>query len=571
MPSISLFPVSGQNLDLVLDLWGADSRFKKEQVEGLPGNHPLKRYLYHNEAPTPIRSIIASVRKRYNAFAILETPYQDHEFLESFSKFYGFSFSAFEKECERLHFFSSVSNDAMEVIKLLEDGKNAEEISASVQKLKYRGFCVLRPTESYVVGRTAIAFDTTTYNENSEALKLHEYEIGSSPFLTCSLRCEANIFNAAFSVDVPVFLQQDPNLGHCATASLWVVSHLMSKNFGAHHYNYSTITKQAIGGIAREREGDIIHSSERGLDVNEIANALAATGVNPLVITPFGSGSPEASYLRFTHELYSFVESGFPVLLCVDPENHDDTYGHVVTIVGHSLPRGTAHFLELPFSEGSNNSQLIRHHLISANVRVYYAHDDAYGPFNRVILAGPFDETISDAPYMATNLTRDELPYIPSAAIIPAPKPIKNFSGKQLDTLLLHFNGRWEAEIVENNPEIGFFWRSLLVTGAEFKRSLSRRNYSPELKRHYASLHLPKYVWLYEVTCADLNNPVDCFPEKGNRRIHGEFLYDATSPKTTAVLLAERMLHLYRDYTFESPQQYDEISHVDDYECFSRL
>lgn len=570
MSCISLSPVSGADLDCILDLWDKNLTFRKDDANRIPDEHPLKGYLSRNEAPTPIRSIIASVRKRYRAFGIHETPYLDYEFLESFAKFYGFSFSKFEQDCERLHFFSSNRNDCTELIKLLEEGRDADEIYGRVRGLKYHGFCVFRPTESYVVGRTAIAFDTKTHVQDTDILRLHEYEVGSTPFLTCSQRCEANIYNAAFSVDVPVFIQQDPNLGQCATASLWVVSNLMSKNFGAHHYNYGTITKQATGSVAWEREGDVIHSGERGLDVNEITTALSATGVNPLVITPYGPGSPEANYLRFTHELYSFVESGFPVLLCVDPENPEEGYGHVVTVVGHSLPRSTTHFLELPFSEANDDTKLIRHHLISTNIKVYYAHDDAYGPFNRVIFAGPFDQSISNSPYMAVNLTREEIHYTPSAAVIPAPKPIKNFSVKQLQDLLLHFNRIFEGKIVEHRPNMGFFWRSLLVTGAEYKRSLSRRGYCSELKKYYASLHLPKYVWLYEVTFADLNDPVDCFPEKGNRRIDGEFLYDATSPKTMAILLAERVLHRYRDCTFENPTEYVSLSQVEDYECFSR-
>jgi hypothetical protein len=105
------------------------------------------------------------------------------------------------------------------------------------------------------------------------------------------------------------------------------------------------------------------------------------------------------------------------------------------------------------------------------------------------------------------------------------------------------------------------------VEGADFKHSLATRGYSPRLRTWYASLHLAKYVWLYEVTMvpgASLEhwNGVS----SKHRKIHGEFLYDATTPDYDVHLLAERFLTAYPDE--DSPHRRRDDPEAGLYDCF---
>jgi len=77
-------------------------------------------------------------------------------------------------------------------------------------------------------------------------------EFDGRPFLKVAQPCVANLLSAHFVIDAPEFIQQDPNLGHCATASLWVTTRAMARRFGTNQYQYGTITRQAMGGSRDE-------------------------------------------------------------------------------------------------------------------------------------------------------------------------------------------------------------------------------------------------------------------------------------------------------------------------------
>lgn len=592
---INLKVVTRREMDQIVELWDSHLQQDTSRVKQLPKDHPLSPFLRKNMAPDPIRSVLSSVRGHFDVFGIMESPYMDLEFWDSHTGFYGTSFTKYSQECCRLHFFSGGDHHAEKLVELLTSGKSEKDAKTEFPEIVYRGYCVFRPTPSHVVGRVAIEFDPSPPDVVRKGVLLTELERDGIPYLKATQTCTANLLSARFEVKTPEFIQQDPNLGYCATASLWVTSSLMSENFGTHRYRYGAITRQAIGW-GNHANSEVIHdpmSEQAGLSVSEIANGLSAIGANCLVITPTATEQPQQMFARVSHEVYSFVESGFPVLCCI--ENAKTGEGHVVTIVGHSLPKNLKIDNLIRASDVLRNKErqgFHRHYLLSSLVKLYYAHDDAYGPFNRMELVGgvsPVSEpgwfksfvkgkthnsTRSGDPAIRIALGRLRTDYLLKTSLVPVPPQIRSFGWDQLEELLLHF-ARYEARILEGLKQDGhkksiFVWRSLIVSGAEFKRSVWRRDYSEALKKWYAVLHLPKYVWLYEITAIDESNPSEILTIEGERPIDGEFLFDATCPKTDVMLLSERLGGSYRHYG-QPEKDFLEDQHSQDcrYECYT--
>lgn len=577
---ISLKEVPSSEIDETLRLWNEGLEYQQQKLAELSETNIFRKYLDRNRpgAAGPIRSILSCVRVRYGAFGLLESPYLDSDFWHNHSTFYSGSFSRYPVECDRLHFFSGPEERITALKERLLAGATAQEIEDKLQ-LRYCGYCVLRPTPAFVVGRTALAFDERPGEEICDRVALLAEEKDSKPFLKVKYPCVANLCNARFEICTVEFIQQDPNLGHCGTAALWVTTKAMANRFATNRFQYGTITRQALRGWNRDREVNMVYdpsNMDSGLSVSEMRNALAETSANSMQFMAHNREDGEdgrRAFARLSHEIYSFVESGIPALLCV--EKVDSKEGHVVVAVGHGLPAEVDFRQCIPACQvvpsEHNVATADRHYLLSSAIRVYYAHDDSYGPFNRVVLLrGEAAEEQGDEPRIRVRLGRratSDREYWLRQVLVPVPKVVRTYSSQPLVMLPSYFETRSYSAAVWKRFEGGaFVWRSLLIEGAEFKQSVCRRHYSNKLRAWYASLHLPKYVWLYEMCFVpeaelehwaakshwDVNTP--------SRNVVGEFLYDATCPSYDVGLLAERVGGLFRDYRTKGAATYERDS-----------
>lgn len=555
---ISLKLVTSKQIDEVTSLWDDDLNFITSSLTSLNPDNPFYKFISDNRSPLPIRSILASVRKHYNAFAILESPYLDLEFWDSHIGYYGTCFSKYPRECCRFHFFSGTNESGEKLIQELYNGKN-EDVLAELN-LKYRGYSVFRPIPSFVVGRTAIQFDSQHFDTMPSTVKLISAEKNGIPFLKATQKCVASILNATLEIVAPEFIQQDPHLGHCGTASLWVSTNISSTKFGTSHFRFPTITRHAVGKSMPNQHTGLLYNPldpNAGLSLEEIKNALAATGSGYQEVCQGEGESVDAALMRLGNFIYSYVESGLPVLLCLQNPKSGD--GHIVAAIGHALPKPGTAFKFLPLSFAVEKDIFSRHFLVSTSISLYYVHDDCYGPYNRVVLLPPhrqkIKKTISEKLQYFCSLKeksdedkfnkcvkielgrKSELNFI-AKAIVPVHFRIRNNSWDSLLLAITLFEELY-GEYIEKDT--AYLWRSYLITGSEFKRSLKSREYSQKLMGFYAPIHLPKYLWVHEITECTNSEVNKCFPTDGTRFIDGEFIYDATSPSYDVKLISRRL------------------------------
>jgi len=136
-----------------------------------------------------------------------------------------------------------------------------------------------------------------------------------------------------------------------------------------------------------------------------------------------------------------------------------------------------------------------------------------------------------------------------ASVLVPVPTDVHaDVNGVLINAIQRFIGDEDYANKVSTIEDPRFFWRCVLTKGADFKRTLGRREYAKELREWYATLHLPRYVWVVEVSMFPQNEFSALFPAKGEWLVDGEFLYDATAPYYDLHWIARRVLRQSSDW-----------------------
>jgi len=533
-----------KELSEVLDSWSGPDSIKREMMtSGTLG--PLEVFspmLEKNLNPIPLRSLLRIFLGRLGSnLAVLEDPYIEVEFWDTFSYFHSKSFSCKRKQCWRIHFFKWTTSREKQPASLVSGLYQGESQKGLLEKgFDYLGFATIRPTTSFCVGRTAVVFaDQPGGRAEIGEDKLEEDGI---PFCKGKGGQVANVGATRLEVDSVAFLQQDPIVGMCATASLWIASQVLASKFDLHKYPYIDISRQATQPNLTPfvlRPADDNEDLARGLTAAEICGAMIRTGAIPIVIMPRLFSNPDSGNAHLRDQLYTFVESELPVIICLQNLSKGKGSGHAVTAVGHlqanikAIPPIEKCAMSVLSPKGSQ-----RQFLVSLSVKRYYVHNDNYGPFDRMdflekddpLLKG-FDGKTLIAP---VKLSRDDSKiYDVKSLIIPIPPYVKN----RPDSILQDAHERFKVlfgQKVFSKEDRGVLWRIMLVKGSRFKQSLVDRQWPKKLIELYAEMHMPKYVWLCEFSIAAISDMkklmgVSSSRDHSYRMIDGEFIYDTTN------------------------------------------
>jgi hypothetical protein len=594
---IDLAPLECDQLKQVLtflETYASEGPFKPELVDSL-SKSPVRAFrdIRQNKNAGPLRSVLSSLCHRWNVVALRETPYRDGEFWDSHAGLYERCFVQYPVDCERLHFFScppegAVPGFAARLCAAFIEGLAWKQILGAFPQTEYRGYCVLRPVPSCNVSRTAVTFDERPISSPPlpNCVEFLPDEEDGCPVLAVYQDCPVHLLNAQLTVRSPEFIQQDPHLGACATASLWVATRRISTgDASVSKFPFSAITNQAIGAWTMQTAPNVgwdPTAGDAGFSVDQVKNAVTQCGWHCVEAAPIrGTLEAQSERLRFT--IMSYLDSGFPALLFLTPRQ--GSLGHVVATVGYCLPGKVNLASLLPFRQ-----QILedkdgvgiddRHFVVSGAVKVFYAHDDAYGPFNRVWYPSAQEqrdeadrllkESLPDASLQelerftalieARRHAENKRPWVRrsrvgpedmwlASALIPVPTDVRADVNGVLIKAIQRFTGDEDyATKVSKVRDPRFFWRCVLTKGADFKGTLGRRGYAEELRKWYATLHLPRYVWVVEVSMFPQDELSELFPAKGEWLVDGEFLYDATAPYYDSHWIAGRVLRQCSDW-----------------------
>jgi hypothetical protein len=404
--------------------------------------------------------LIAALRTTAKCVAV-ERHFIDKDYRDTFSHYHSKRFSTPSSRCQCLHFFDRAISRA----DLIAASDNKSKTTAITDA--YLGYSVIRPTKPNCIGRTFLK------------------PLSRGPVSANAALCQENvsILGTELRIGGFPFISQDADVTVCAESAVWMIVRYFSNRYRIYPETYPF----QIVSLTRDYSlGRIFPSA--GLYVWQMAEALRRLGFSPLIYTRLRFPSD------FDHLLYTYIESGFPVLACLAD--------HVVVAFGHRsdysiTPTGTATFFTSEYNIA------------------FVVNDDNEVPYQLLNKSG----TISDAGAQSSQYKFSDI----QEFIVPLPETVF-LPAESFKTVV--------TTILENDPDLGYrklspslknsrlVLRLLLTTGHSFKKHLaSRKMGHPVVETAYRNIPLPYFLWVCEISTIDAYS---------SHQIHGEILWDAT-------------------------------------------
>lgn len=396
---------------------------------------------------------------------VLERHYIDRDYRDTFSQYHSKRFITPDSRCLRLHFFDKPL-------------KRSDLVDSEVLQPSYLGYSVIRPTRPNCIGRTLIKSGCSSTTQGT----------------ICECEESVSLQGTELTINGFPFISQDADVTVCAQASLWMLARYYSDRYHIYPETYPV----QIGNLTRDYSvGRLFPSS--GLYVWQLAEALRRLNFAPLLYSrdqyaqiPQQSCHPD----NFEHLLYTYIESGIPVLAAFD--------NHVVVLFGHVSD----------YSKVSNLTPVAGCNFIysSALNWAYVGNDDNGFPYQLIT------NNVGQQPQQLY------MPYsINQIKQFVAPLPEKVFlTAESFETLVKAILVRQDFGYDILSPAIASetpVLRLFLTTGSSYKKRLTERGMGNMLVEDvYRNLPLPHFIWVCEISQQSI------YPDN----ILGEIIWDAT-------------------------------------------
>jgi hypothetical protein len=389
---------------------------------------------------------------------VLEPYYtcKDHRNLHS--NFYSKKFLEITSNCQRLHFFS-------------QDNLRPKELLANPDKFQtnYLGFSVIRPVNTRCLGRTVI----------------DPYKIGKSlgdGFYLLRTRFRAQINGTEFSVLGYPFTTQDTDATLCAHSALWGVCRYLSERYPHYKelypFDFIKMTESSKGRAF----------PYRGMTYTDYCKILTDFGTFPVtgVLQKKGPGDKVIQDIDAFNDMCAYVESGFPVLASLRLQN----VGHVISLIGHTLDYAA------PISERNGFVESSRF------LKQFIVVDDNHFPYEK--LGSDGDPENYAAQYGPSPMTGGKL-NLKDIITMTCPLPEKVFLPAR--------NAREKAmkhcqkflSILKQTGTEPFVTRLFVTSSSAFKKRklAAAKSGNDPASSLVASLHLPHFVWVMEISSVE--------------------------------------------------------------------
>jgi hypothetical protein len=375
----------------------------------------------------------------------------------------------------------------------------------------YIGFTVLKPNRVSSIGRTV-------------------FDPRKLPFVNghvCLAQYPVHILGAELIATGFPYMGQDTDVTICAHAACWMIFRYFSQRYSRYAEKWPYEVTQLTSDVST---GRLVPS--KGLTAHQITEMFSNFGFSPEI------------YIRdqypdlFDRLLYSYVESGLPVVVGLP--------GHAITIIGHQ-----SDFSQLPQGAVTTSYDYLTGLL---------ANDDNYMPYHAVRRDGPKPEG-----YFSNHQIKDI-----NLFIVPLYEKI-HLSAEHVfklseAILASHLNGAKAASQLLRYDQI--VTRVFLTSSKSFKKICRQKTLPLNLSDVYCSLHMPKFIWVCEISTPELF-------QKG--KVAGELIFDATAnPNDRLAFLAihypDLLLLNDRDALTDNPDRFTvdrlDTDSIESYDCY---
>ena len=417
-------------------------------------------------------------RLRDDVNFIIEYPYVDRVYRDSYYSYFSTKMTVYPRDCIRLSLFEGP----------LEPAQFREKLDRDVLQKKYFGFIVLRPTVPNIVGRSMIS---------PLALKAHNFLCISSTSLATA---------AAVKVSAEGFphSSQDGETISCAETSIWS----LMEYFSSKYFNYKPVLPSTIIETLRDRSNQRQLPSG-GLNIYDMAFALKKFGFGTKIyaIDQFGE-------VVFNRLLSCYLESGIPILAALDNRRSGGNIGHAVLIVGRNYVTDTQ-IDTLPVTREENG--VINKELTQRNIQLfdnddvnkeYVIIDDNFPPYQLAQLSNPAHY------YNNINWSKCQITSFVSPLY---PKVYLDAFEAKLHIKLLFLKIGFS---IPNGAEL--FIRVFLASSRSYKNYLTKEaTMQNDIRDFILDTPMPKFIWVGEFSTKALMKQ-----EKAN----GLIILGATEP-----------------------------------------
>lgn len=396
--------------------------------------------------------------------AFVEPVYVDKVYRDSYYTYYASKLASMPKNCIRISFFEDEEHQITE--------GDMDFSQFDYLKGNYRGFVVLRPTMSSIIGRNAIS---------PEIVKDYGFKI-----------CKTTICSTAggFKFEVEAFpaAAQDTETMTCAETTVWA----MMEYFGNRYAEYTPLLPSNIVNILKQTTIERQLPSN-GLTEDNLSFIAKSCG--------FGSQLYHRDYFPdFYNILSCYIESGIPVMVALSNNQYindqkavglkgdqlDDFIGHAVMCIGHeTVTEGhidntsSENLTELTMLDYDNIEK--RFVFIDDNFPPYMM-DSLTQPTGRYALlqanGQPWDHCLID--HFVAPLYRK---------VYLEPKVAKGY----LKELI-------QSPFMKQLHKQDITMRVFLCSTRSYREYINHSSMSDEMKRMVARLTMPKFIWVAELS-----------------------------------------------------------------------
>jgi hypothetical protein len=254
------------------------------------------------------KSIRATVRG-----ILVEYGYNDKDYRSTYYRFYAKKGRHYRSDCIRLHLFDEE----------VRYNETTTELVSSSGFLDghYFGFIVLRPTMVATIGRSILSPDVRTGAHGRAIQGCHR----------------VHLLGRTLSVWGFPSMSQHIDISVCAHVSCWAILRHYSESFPQHrelllHDITMLATPFDPGGI----------TPSLGLDISEAERIFHAAGAYPVI-----AGKQSGEELRFYAQMLAYLESGFPLFVVMDSQEHAIVLaGYAWCVPPENPPYGISHAWE---------------------------------------------------------------------------------------------------------------------------------------------------------------------------------------------------------------------------------
>jgi hypothetical protein len=380
-------------------------------------------------------------RLKENVWFVIERPYVDRHFRDTYYSFFSSKFKKIGRNCIRVHIFEGevTENDLLNKAIKLND--------------RYLGFFIIRPLMHRILGRSLISPEAFLTNN----------------FVCCLTKERVSLLGRNLTVYGFPHIAQDTETHTCAESALW--SYI--EYFGSKYSQYKPLLpSKIIKTLLDNTEHRILPSI--GLTEKELAKCLNDNGFQ-CQIYDYATYSGKILFFRL---LRIYVESGIPLLLVLANEKD----AHAVLVIGHEMDESfydAGKYFNHPWEDPWVDTSFADRKMVFI--------DDNWPPYQIADISKPtahYDEKMNDMS------VRSFIVALPVHVFLVAEKAYDLVSKifKDQEIGLQRFGGKWITR--------------LLLTGSQsFKDFLSNTDNKmvDEIRPFLLYLSLPKFIWLCEI------------------------------------------------------------------------